>query len=94
MKPYILMYNNMQDDPIARAIKLGRQKILFYPAFPVSAITPNFTLDEFILMVNQDNIMNGGKDILANSTQDQNRPSKTFVVGNQHQQIPTVDWRQ
>jgi hypothetical protein len=53
------------EDPIKLNRDRGFQKIFFYKKFPVTHITPNYTLDEFILMVNQDNLILCGNSILT-----------------------------
>lgn len=55
-------------DPVITAIEQGHQQIRFYPTFPVGYVTPCFTLDEFILMANQDNIVPFGKEIFGVDT--------------------------
>lgn len=55
-------------DAIKTAIQQGRQQIIFVENFPVSHISPYYTLDEFVLMVNQDNLLPCGREIFMNQT--------------------------
>lgn len=49
-------------DAVRIATEQGRQQIIFCNKVPVSHITPFYTLDEFVLMINQDNLLPcGGK---------------------------------
>lgn len=50
-------------DAVKIATQQARQKIIFLDKFPVSHISPFYTLDEFVLMINQDNLLPCGRKI-------------------------------
>lgn len=50
-------------DAIRFTIERGRQQLIFCNNVPVSHITPFYTLDEFVLMINQDNLLPCGKKV-------------------------------
>jgi len=70
---YTMVYNDNRNDPVGQASL--NSHIYFYSQFPVSAITPFYTLDALIDMVNNDNIIPCGKDILARTIRDDPCPT-------------------
>lgn len=60
-------------DAVKLATQQGRQRIIFIDNFPISHIAPFYTLDEFIIMVNQDNFIPCGREVFMD--QDDTKPT-------------------